>query len=67
MKTARVIRIISNQFQVLTEEGVRMEAVLRKKARRLYPVVGDVVEIEEGEHAVTIENVKERKNCLTRP
>ena len=68
MIKARIIRIISNRFTVLTENGERKVAVLRKKAgRAMVPYVGDDVLVSENGSDVTIEKIEDRKNCLNRP
>ena len=46
MKTGQIIRIISNQYTVRTQEGEQLECVAMGKLRKGHsPVVGDRVEV----------------------
>ncbi|MEF9967269.1 MAG: GTPase RsgA, partial [Longicatena sp.] len=65
---ARIIKIVSNQYTVLTENKERLLCVAMGKVRlQTTPVVGDLVEIEFYDDKVGIERVLERKNSLLRP
>lgn len=65
---ARIIKIISNQYTVLTEDNERIVCVAMGKVRlQTTPVVGDLVEVERYDDQVGIEKVLERKNTLVRP
>ena len=47
MKTGQIIRIISNQYTVRTQEGEQLECVAMGKLRKGHsPVVGDRGEVE---------------------
>ncbi|MEG0076930.1 ribosome small subunit-dependent GTPase A [Anaerorhabdus sp.] len=65
---ARIIKIISNQYTVLTENNERVLCVAMGKIRlQITPVVGDLVEIVRYDDQVGIEKILERKNTLVRP
>ncbi|SJZ75800.1 ribosome small subunit-dependent GTPase A [Anaerorhabdus furcosa] len=65
---ARIIKIISNQYTVLTEDKTRLLCVAMGKVRlQTTPFVGDLVEIERYGDKVGIEKILERKNVLVRP
>lgn len=64
----RIIKIISNQYEVLDTSGNRMLCVAMGKLRKhLAPVVGDLVEFERFSDQIGIQKVLPRKNHLIRP
>lgn len=69
MEKARIIRIVSNQYLVLSEDNQTHLAIamgkLRKKKQS--PVVGDIVWIEQLEDQYGIQKIEPRKNELLRP
>lgn len=68
MKKGRIIKNISNQYEVLCEDNTRIKCVAMGKLRRgLTPVVGDFVEYEKLDDKYAIQKVLPRKNYLVRP
>lgn len=68
MKKGRIIKNISNQYEVLCEDGTRIQCVAMGKLRKgLTPIVGDFVEYEKLQDKYAIQKVLPRKNQLTRP
>lgn len=68
MKIGRIIKNISNQYEVLTEDNNRISAVAMGKLRKgLTPIVGDYVEYEILDDKYAIQKVLPRKNELKRP
>ena len=68
MPKARIIKIISNQYTVFTEDGERLLAIAMGKLRlKKSPVVGDWVQVDKLEDKWGIQRVEERFNELTRP
>ena len=68
MSKGTIIRIISNQYLVLMEDGSEQLAVAMGKLRKdRKPLVGDHVEVEFFEHQAGIQKIEERKNFLIRP
>ncbi len=64
----RIIKIVSNQYTVLTEDNQQILCVAMGKLRLgEKPVVGDLVEYELLDGNYGIQKVKERKNSLVRP
>lgn len=64
----QIIKIISNQHTVLTEDGQQVETVAMGKLRLgVRPVVGDRVEYDILEGRYAIQKVLERRNYLVRP
>ena len=64
----RIIKIISNQYTVLTEENQFVLCVAMGKVRlQMQPVVGDFVEIEKLEGQTGIQKVLPRINQMNRP
>ena len=64
----RIIRLISNQYQVLLENGQIVDAMARGKLRLgMTPLAGDIVEVEQLEDKFGIEKIYERTNFLKRP
>lgn len=67
MKTGRIIKIISNQYTIVSD-GRQILANPRGKMRKgLIPVVGDQVEFEQFNDACRIHRVLPRVNQLLRP
>ena len=68
MKTGQIIRIISNQYTVRTQEGEQLECVAMGKLRKGHsPVVGDRVEVERFDAQNGIQRILLRRNALRRP
>jgi putative ribosome biogenesis GTPase RsgA len=66
MPKARIIKIISNQYTVFTEDGQRLLAIAMGKLRlKKSPVVGDWVLVDRLEDKWGIQFVEERFNELT--
>lgn len=64
----KIIKIISNQYTVLDEEGRKIECKAMGKVRlQKSPVVGDHVVFEKYEDVFGIERILERRNELIRP
>lgn len=68
MEEARIIKIVSNRYVVLTSNQERIVCVAMGKLRKSKsPVVGDLVEIERFEDQCGIQKILPRKNELIRP
>lgn len=68
MEQGRIIKIISNQYEVLDEQGHRNLCVAMGKLRKdKAPVVGDIVEIERFSNQIGIQKILPRRNELKRP
>lgn len=68
MEQARIIKIVSNQYVVLNQQGKRILCVAMGKLRKhKSPVVGDMVEIEQFDDQCGIQRILPRKNELIRP
>ena len=68
MEQARIIKIVSNRYVVLTALGERIVCVAMGKLRKSKsPVVGDLVEIEQFDDQCGIQKILPRKNELIRP
>lgn len=68
MMKGRIIRIVSNQYIVLDENGRKLTCVAMGKLRKhKSPVVGDFVEVEEFENQCGIQKILPRTNELIRP
>ena len=68
METGRIIKIISNQYEVLNEDGTHLQCVAMGKLRKhKAPVVGDLVKIEKFDDQIGIQKILPRKNELIRP
>lgn len=64
----RIIKIISNRYEVLESIGERVLCVAMGKLRKsVSPVVGDFVEFERFSNQNGIQKVLARKNVLVRP
>lgn len=65
---ARIIKIVSREYTLYTEEGMRVKAVLAGKIRlQTKPVAGDLVECEEISGQWTVQKILPRKSYLIRP
>lgn len=68
MEKGRIIKIISNQYDVLDEKGHRNLCIAMGKLRKdKAPVVGDFVEIERFSNQIGIQKILPRHNELKRP
>lgn len=68
MITGRIIRQISNQYQVYVDEDTILDCIAMGKLRLdKSPKVGDFVLVRRFENQVGIEKVLDRKNDLIRP
>ena len=68
MKQGKIIKIVSNQYTILTEDNQEVLAVAMGKLRKNEsPVVGDEVCYEYSDGKYLIQKVNERKNYLVRP
>ena len=66
--TGLIIKIISNQYTILTEDGQKVLAVAMGKLRLgSKPLVGDKVEYELLDGRYAIQKILPRKNYLVRP
>ena len=65
---ARIVRILSKDYTLLLEDGMRVNAVAMGKLRKNEsPVVGDLVEAQMLNGTWGIQRIYPRKNCLIRP
>ena len=68
MNKATIIKNISNQYEVLFEDGSTQLCVAMGKVRLdKKPLVGDHVLVEEFDSKYGIQKILERKNSLVRP
>ncbi len=64
----KIIKNISNQYEVYTEDGIRISCVAMGKLRKgVSPIVGDWVEVEKLNDKYGIQKIYPRKNELKRP
>lgn len=67
-ETGRIIKIISNRYEVLTKQEERILCVAMGKLRKhRSPIVGDIVEVERFDDQIGIQKILPRKNELRRP
>lgn len=65
---ARIIKIVSKEYTLLTDEGERLDAIVMGKVRRQdAPVAGDLVETEFTDGRWVIQKIMPRANRLIRP
>lgn len=65
---ARIIRIISKEYTILSEDGQKYTALLSGKIRRqAIPAAGDLVEAGINAGQVVIQKILPRRNHLIRP
>ena len=68
MEKGKIIKIISNQYDVRLESGETLRCVAMGKLRkRSSPIVGDYVQVERFEGSNGIQRIEERRNELRRP
>lgn len=68
MEKARIIKIVSNRYEVLNASCERILCVAMGKLRKdKAPLVGDMVEIEQFDDQCGIQKILPRKNELIRP
>lgn len=68
MKKGRIIKNISNQYELVADNGERVNAIPMGKLRKgLTPLVGDIVDYEKIDDIYAIQSIDERKNALARP
>lgn len=64
----RIIRLISNQYQVLLEDKSIVDTIASGKLRlKMAPKAGDIVKLEKRENHYVIVDIKARFNDLRRP
>ncbi len=64
----RIIRLISNQYQVLLEDDSIIDTIISGKMRlKMSPKAGDIVDVELREEKYVIVDIHERYNDLNRP
>ena len=65
---ARIVKIVSKEYTLLTDEGERLDAIVMGKVRRQdAPVAGDLVEAEFTDGRWVIQKIMPRRNRLIRP
>lgn len=65
---ARIIKIVSKEYTLLTEDGERLDAIVMGKVRKQdAPVAGDLVETEFIDGRWVIQKIMPRRNKLVRP
>ena len=67
METGRIIRIISNQYEVLCESGAYSCVAMGKLRKGTTPLVGDLVAVEHFVKQSGIQKIYPRHNELRRP
>ena len=68
MMQGRIIRLISNRYQVLLENNETIDAIASGKLRlKMAPKTGDIVNVELREQKYMITDIQARFNDLTRP
>ncbi len=67
MMEGRIIKIISNQYTILSDDELIVAKPRGKMRKGLIPVVGDFVEFEKIEDTYRIHSILPRKNQLLRP
>ncbi len=65
---ARIVRIISKNYQLLCADGRRVDAIVMGKVRlQMIPCTGDLVEADEIDGKYVIQKILPRRNHLIRP
>lgn len=65
---ARIVKIVSKEYTILTEQDERFTAILMGKIRQqITPVTGDLVEAENIDGRWVIQKILPRRNSLRRP
>jgi len=67
MERGRIIKIVSNQYEVLCESGNYPCVAMGKLRKGRSPIVGDIVEIEHFAKQNGIQRILQRRNELKRP
>ncbi len=68
MEKGKIIKIISNQYDVLLTNGEIVRCVAMGKLRKSRPpIVGDYVEVERFSSSIGIQRILQRRNELRRP
>lgn len=67
MEKGRIIRIVSNQYDVLCEKGIVSCIAMGKLRKGKSPLVGDLVEVEHFSNQSGIQKILPRRNQLLRP
>lgn len=67
MPEAQIIKIISNQYTIHSDEGIFTASVRGKQRQKFPPAVGDIVDYSVKDDAVVINQVRKRKNRMLRP
>lgn len=68
MNRARVMRIVSQRYEIMDEDGTTYNAIAMGKLRKdKAPMVGDFVTYEVFDNQVGIQSIFERENELVRP
>lgn len=67
MRLGKIIRIISNQYQVLSDGNIYDALAMGKLRKGESPIVGDLVEFEKLDDKYAIQKLLPRKNQLKRP
>lgn len=68
MKKGRIIKIISNRYQVLLDDDSIVDTIASGKLRlKMAPKTGDIVNVEIRENKHMIVDIKDRFNDLKRP
>lgn len=67
MEKGRIIRIVSNQYDVLCEQGTVSCVAMGKLRKGKTPLVGDLVEVEHFGDQSGIQKILPRRNELLRP
>ncbi len=67
METGRIIKIVSNQYEVLCDSGSYTCVAMGKLRKGRSPIVGDLVEVEHFAKQSGIQRIHPRANELRRP
>lgn len=67
METGRIIKIVSNQYQVLCKDEIIPCVAMGKLRKGRSPIVGDLVDVERFENQNGIQKLHPRRNELRRP
>lgn len=68
MEQGKIIKIISNQYDVRLNSGETVTCVAMGKLRKSHsPIVGDYVEVERFDGSIGIQKILSRRNELRRP
>lgn len=67
MRQGRIIKIISNQYQILADGAIYDAIAMGKLRKGKSPIVGDFVQFEKMDDKYGIQKILPRKNELVRP